>query len=54
MLAIRMKMQQMMVDKAPAVWLYQQDVLYAYNSEKVQNWTARTDEVVLMDGVSVA
>ena len=48
------QMQQMMVDKAPAVWLYQQDVLYAYNSEKVQNWTARTDEVVLMDGVSVA
>lgn len=35
------------------MWLYQQDTLYAYNSAKVQNWTARTDEVVLMDGVSV-
>lgn len=39
-------MQQMMVDEAPALWLYQQDTLYAYNSKKVQNWTARTDEVV--------
>ena len=48
------QMQQMMVDEAPALWLYQQDTLYAYNSKKVQNWTARTDEVVLMDGVSVA
>lgn len=47
------EMQQFMVDQAPAVWLYQQDTLYAYNSAKVQNWTARTDEVVLMDGVSV-
>ena len=47
------EMQQFMVDQAPAVWLYQQDTLYAYNSTKVQNWTARTDEVVLMDGVSV-
>lgn len=47
------QMQQMMVDKAPALWLYQQDTLYAYNSAKVQNWTARTDEVVLMDGVTV-
>ena len=47
------EMQQFMVDQAPAVWLYQQDTLYAYNSVKVQNWTARTDEVVLMDGVSV-
>ena len=47
------QMQQMMVDKAPALWLYQQDTLYAYNSAKVQGWTARTDEVVLMDGVTV-
>ena len=30
------QMQQMMVDKAPALWLYQQDTLYAYNSAKVQ------------------
>lgn len=47
------QMQQMMVDKVPALWLYQQDTLYAYNSAKVQGWTARTDEVVLMDGVTV-
>ena len=47
------QMQQMMVDKAPALWLYQQDTLYAYNSAKVQGWTAHTDEVVLMDGVTV-
>lgn len=47
------QMQQYMVDQVPALWLYQQDTLYAYNSDKVQNWTARTDEVVLMDGVSV-
>ena len=47
------QMQQMMVDEAPALWLYQQDTLYAYNSAKVQGWTARTDEVVLMDGVTV-
>ncbi len=47
------QMQQYMVDQVPALWLYQQDTLYAYNSAKVQNWTARTDEVVLMDGVSV-
>ena len=47
------QMQQYMVDEVPALWLYQQDTLYAYNSDKVQNWTARTDEVVLMDGVSV-
>ena len=52
--ALYSQMQQMMVDEAPALWLYQQDTLYAYNSKKVQNWTARTDEVVLMDGVSVA
>ena len=47
------QMQQYMVDEVPCLWLYQQDTLYAYNSDKVQNWTARTDEVVLMDGVSV-
>ena len=47
------QMQQYMVDQVPALWLYQQDTLYAYNSAKVQHWTARTDEVVLMDGVSV-
>ena len=39
--ALYSQMQQMMVDEAPALWLYQQDTLYAYNSKKVQNWTAR-------------
>lgn len=48
------EMQEMMVEEAPALWLYQQSNLYAYNSERVQNWQARSDEVVLMTGVTIA
>ena len=47
------QMQQFMVDEVPSAWLYQQSTLYAYNSDRIQGWTPRGDEVVLMDGVSV-
>lgn len=48
------QMQQLAVDEAPCLWLYQQSTLYAYNSDKIQGWVPRTDEVVLMDGVTVS
>lgn len=48
------QMQQFMVDEAPCAWLYQQNTLYAYNSNRIHGWTPRVDEVVLMDGVTVS
>lgn len=48
------QMQQYMVDEAPCAWLYQQSTLYAYNSQRIQGWQPRVDEVVLMDGVTVS
>lgn len=47
------QMQQFMVDEAPCIWMYQQSSLYAYNSDRIEGWEPRVDEVVLMDGVSV-
>lgn len=42
------ELQQMVKDEAPAIFLWQQQVLYAYNSKKVINWKPRVDEMIVV------
>ena len=41
-------LQKMAKEKAPAIFLWQQQVLYAYNSDRVLNWEPRVDEMVVV------
>ncbi len=46
------EIQRYMKDKAPAIFLYQQYGLYAYD-KRVTNWKARTDEMILANDAEI-
>lgn len=46
------QMQQMMKDEAPAIFMYQQHGVYAYNN-RVLKWAPRVDEMIIVNGADV-
>ncbi len=46
-------LQKMAKDLSPAIFLWQQQVLYAYNSDKVINWKPRVDEMIVVSGADL-
>jgi peptide/nickel transport system substrate-binding protein len=46
-------LQKMSKDLAPAIFLWQQQVLYAYNSDRVIDWIPRVDEMIVVTGADV-
>lgn len=45
--ALYRQMQEMAKDEAPAIFLYQQYRVYAFNKNKVKDWAPRIDEMIL-------
>lgn len=45
------QLQEMFIEQAPAIFLYQQYANYGY-SKKIKNWAPRLDETILVDGIS--
>ncbi len=46
-------LQAMAKDLAPAIFLWQQQVLYAYNANRVTGWVPRVDEMIVVSGADV-
>lgn len=52
-LELQKELQQYMVDHAPAIFLYQQFSIYAYNADRVVNWLPRVDEMVVATAADI-
>lgn len=47
------QIQQMARDKAMGIFLWQQQMLYAYNANRIKGWNPRVDEMIDVNGVSL-
>ena len=52
-LALDSQLQQMAKEEAPAIFLWQQQMLYAYNANRIKGWAPRIDEMIDITGVSL-
>ena len=52
-LSLDSQLQEMAKNEAPAIFLWQQQMLYAFNANKLKGWTPRIDEMIDVTGVSL-
>lgn len=52
-LALDSEIQKQIKEEAPAIFLWQQQALYAYNASRVANWKPRVDEMIVISGAEL-
>lgn len=52
-LSLDSEIQKQIKEEAPAIFLWQQQALYAYNANRLLNWKPRVDEMIIVSGAEL-